>query len=450
MARFLGAIGRFFIGTGLVLLLFAGFQLYGTGIQEARAQDDLASEFEQILAESELAIGEDPTPTTEAPVETTPEQPTATDSDEPPAPTTTVERSLDLDEVARWFPETGTPVAQIEIPSIGVEKVVVEGVQVDDLKNGPGHYKSTPMPGQPGNAAIAGHRTTYGAPFHNIDKLVPGDEIRVLTAQGTHTYRVIPQPVQSWTDGYCAAFEEERTKALTAGIARGANEQGLIPLNLPDDFGSAAVDGVTYFDTSAQGPDSGAQTIDPTVPGHFIVNPSDTCVLDNYGDNRLTLTACHPKYTARQRIIVQAVLVTEAAEAPPIERPLDADDLLGADEDLTGEPSEVTDGSDDSGVDGDGDGDGDDSSAAEPEEVPDDDEVALDEAEVDLDAGLGWSFEFLRPSILWGLLALGIWLITRQVAKRWRPIPTHLIGLVPLLITMFIAFENIDSFLPAY
>ena len=57
-----------------------------------------------------------------------------------------------------------------------------------DLKKGPGHYPESPLPGQEGNAAIAGHRTTYGAPFNRIDELEPGDEIHVETIQGSFTY----------------------------------------------------------------------------------------------------------------------------------------------------------------------------------------------------------------------------------------------------------------------
>ena len=58
-----------------------------------------------------------------------------------------------------------------------MEKAVVQGVGVEDLKKGPGHYPNTPMPGQEGNAAIAGHRTTYGAPFYNLDELKADDKI---------------------------------------------------------------------------------------------------------------------------------------------------------------------------------------------------------------------------------------------------------------------------------
>ena len=67
---------------------------------------------------------------------------------------------------------------------------MVEGVGEDQLANGPGHYAATPLPGEFGNAAIAAHRTTHGAPFFDLDKLVPGDEIVVTTYAGRFVYRV--------------------------------------------------------------------------------------------------------------------------------------------------------------------------------------------------------------------------------------------------------------------
>src|SRR5207253_1324674 len=70
------------------------------------------------------------------------------------------------------------------------DKAVVEGVGTEDLKKGPGHYPQTPMPGQKGNAAIAGHRTTYGHPFYDLDSLKPGDDVLVSTKQGKFRYQV--------------------------------------------------------------------------------------------------------------------------------------------------------------------------------------------------------------------------------------------------------------------
>lgn len=73
---------------------------------------------------------------------------------------------------------------------------VVEGVRVDDLQRGPGHYPGSELPGQPGNFAVAGHRSTYDAPFYNLDQLVAGDEVRVTDRAGERfTYRVVEQRI---------------------------------------------------------------------------------------------------------------------------------------------------------------------------------------------------------------------------------------------------------------
>ena len=82
----------------------------------------------------------------------------------------------------------------IQIPKIGVNWAFVEGVQLSDLAMGPGHYPGTPLPGQIGNAAIAGHRTTHGAPFFRVNELAPGDKINIQTLAGKYTYVVYKQP----------------------------------------------------------------------------------------------------------------------------------------------------------------------------------------------------------------------------------------------------------------
>ena len=87
-------------------------------------------------------------------------------------------------------PQEGDPVAKIEIPRIGVDWIVVEGVDVADLRKGPGHYPGTALPGVRGNVAIAGHRTTYGAPFQDVNELEPGDEIILTSVTGRYVYRV--------------------------------------------------------------------------------------------------------------------------------------------------------------------------------------------------------------------------------------------------------------------
>ncbi len=81
-------------------------------------------------------------------------------------------------------------VALIVIPSIGLEAYVVEGTGGSALARGPGHYPHTPLPGEAGNAVIAGHRTMYGHPFHDLDRLQPGDRILTITSNRSATYRV--------------------------------------------------------------------------------------------------------------------------------------------------------------------------------------------------------------------------------------------------------------------
>ena len=136
--------------------------------------------------------------------------------------------------------EEGVPIAEFRIPDIDLDAVVFEGVTPETLRNGPGHMPWTPIPGQPGNAVISGHRTTYGAPFYDLDLLEPGDEIEVDTAIGTHVY---------------------------------------------------------------------------TVRETVIVTPTDVWVTDPRPGAWLTLTTCHPKLSARERLIVFA----ELTEGPNLE-----------------------------------------------------------------------------------------------------------------------------------
>ncbi|CAN5179200.1 class E sortase [soil metagenome] len=152
--RLVGGLGRVLIAAGVVVLLFVVYQLWGTGLREAQAQTGLTETFAETLAAPPIP------PSVEGPADA-------------PLP-----------------PPAGEAVAILSIPKIEVEKAVVEGVGVGDLQKGPGHYPGTPMPGQPGNAAIAGHRTTYGAPFFSLDELEMGDEILVRTLQGEFRYEV--------------------------------------------------------------------------------------------------------------------------------------------------------------------------------------------------------------------------------------------------------------------
>jgi len=174
MRQILGAIGRVLVTVGILLLLFVAYQLWGTGIYEARAQGQLEDQFHQQQRQHARTT----TTTTTTPSSTT------TTSTTPP--TTTV--------APVQLPANGDAVAHISISKIGLDAYVVEGVDVADLRKGPGHYPGTPLPGQEGNAAIAGHRTTYGAPFGDLDQLAPGDEMDLETVQGTFRYRVDHDP----------------------------------------------------------------------------------------------------------------------------------------------------------------------------------------------------------------------------------------------------------------
>lgn len=84
----------------------------------------------------------------------------------------------------------GDPIGRIEAPTVGIRFAVVEGDGADELTKGPGHYPGTAFPGQGRTVAIAGHRTTYLAPFRNLDDLRPGDPITMTMPYGIVTYRV--------------------------------------------------------------------------------------------------------------------------------------------------------------------------------------------------------------------------------------------------------------------
>ncbi|MCB1271621.1 MAG: sortase, partial [Microthrixaceae bacterium] len=199
----------------------------------------------------------------------------------------------------------------------------------------PGHYIGTPFPGQPGNVGIAGHRTTYGAPFNRIDELVPGDDIILSTSQGTFDYSVIAAP--------------------------GSTNQAW-----------------------------------------YTVSPGQVEVLDDFGDNRVTLTACHPKYSAKQRIVVHAVLQEPPAEpSPPPADPAVADE-------------------------------------------------ARESVAQDFDEGLGTTPEELPISLAYGgvaaLVALGAWLLARNIKQWWA---VWLVAAPVILVLVWNGYVHMDRYLPA-
>lgn len=171
----------------------------------------------------------------------------------PPAPsststsgsTTTTLAPLPTPEPPPADPYADVPIVElgaIQIPKIGLDHAIYEGITLTVINEGPGHWPGTAMPGERGNTVFPGHRTTYSRPFHDLDKLVPGDEVIFTTAAGTFVYHV-------------------------------------------------------------------RETL--------IVAPTDLWIVDQNEGSSVTLFACHPKGSARQRIVVQGDLVASYPNEAP-------------------------------------------------------------------------------------------------------------------------------------
>ncbi len=125
--------------------------------------------------------------------------------------------------------DEGDSLTRLMIPSLDVDVVVVEGTTLSALRAGAGHYRDTPLPCEAGNVAIAGHRTTYGRPFHNIDRLKPGDTIILETPVGTCTYSVKKDPfIVEPTDFSVLDATPNGTLTLTTCHPKNSDAQRLI------------------------------------------------------------------------------------------------------------------------------------------------------------------------------------------------------------------------------
>ena len=123
----------------------------------------------------------------------------------------------------------GESLTRLKIPSLGVDTVVVEGTTLSALRAGAGHYVDTPLPCEPGNVAIAGHRTTYGRPFHNLDRMKPGDEIILETPVGSCTYVLSKAPfVVEPTDFSVVSASPNGMLTLTTCHPKNSDRQRLI------------------------------------------------------------------------------------------------------------------------------------------------------------------------------------------------------------------------------
>jgi sortase A len=206
--------GELLVTAGVVILLFIAYELWWTGITTRHDQTKLIAGLQQQWAHPPRA-----------------------------------------NEKAPAVPPFGSGLAILFIPRLGshYKFAIVQGTSTADLIKGPGHYPGTALPGQVGNFAVAGHRTTYLHPFYDIDRLKPGDAIVVETRSSWFTYRVQNIP-------HTRATYQEIVSPSDLAVAYPVPDQP-----------------------------------DPTrVPVQRV----------------LTFTSCNPRYSAAQRIVVHALLAS--------------------------------------------------------------------------------------------------------------------------------------------
>ena len=188
--RGLRVAGLVFIAVALVIGGYVWWLLWDTGLTTRAAQNDLRPGFETALGTKDV--------------------------DEAPSADTVVK-------------VPGKAVAIIKIPKIDVNYVVVEGTDTDSLKKGPGHYSKTSYPWEDtGTTAIAGHRTTYGAPFWSLNELHEGDKIVLATEYGTFEYRMTHSKIIDPSDGSVLDATKNPTLVLTTCNPRFSAAERLI------------------------------------------------------------------------------------------------------------------------------------------------------------------------------------------------------------------------------
>ncbi len=211
-------VGLALVTAGLVVLLFVAYELVGTNLSEEHSQARLARDFNAAVASVALSTAPSTTTTTtSAPVPLGPApkdianrlgwQPTS------PRPRPSAHDPRSPTEALPVTPPGGA-LEHLVIPIIGVDRYVVQGVAEADLQEGPGHYPGTPLPGHSGNVAIAGHRTTFGAPFFRLNEVHSGDLVYLTDTLGTTwVYRVVSDFVVAPSD--VAVLDPTRTPELT-------------------------------------------------------------------------------------------------------------------------------------------------------------------------------------------------------------------------------------------
>lgn len=142
----------------------------------------------------------------------------------------------------------GAAVARLEIPSIELDLVVVEGVGEKSMAKGPGHYPGSAFPGQDGVIAIAAHRNGWGSPFLDLDRVRRGDVVTLIDQSGTHRYRITGSAVVNPTDAWVLRGDPSSSArarlALTTCTPKFTSRQRLVvwgDLLPPDSVTSVAV-----------------------------------------------------------------------------------------------------------------------------------------------------------------------------------------------------------------
>lgn len=159
-------LGEVLITLGVIVLLLAAYEVWGKAAVVASHQGDLDRQLEEMWANPDAALD----PTVAPPRDEAEEEPEDTAAPEP------------------LGPPPGHAIARLYIPKLGKHWVVVEGVELDDIRYAPGRYPSGAMPGEIGNFAVAGHRNP--ATFWDLDRMASGDTIVVETRDNWYIYRV--------------------------------------------------------------------------------------------------------------------------------------------------------------------------------------------------------------------------------------------------------------------
>lgn len=242
-------LGEVLLTVGAVVLAFAFYESYWTNVEAGRQQEAANEQLDELWqAEGGQQSGE--------------------------------ER---VNPRGRFTPELGEAFARMYIPSFGSDFhfAVIEGTNEEELLSGPGRYTTSQMPGEAGNFAVAGHRVGKGAPFNDLGNLRSCDAIVVETFASWNVYRVMPLSGDPTTRQQEAAgcFTDTQVQRMTDGDYAGVSGRHI------------------------------------TTPNHIeVINPVPGTTITEVGEGAealITLTTCHPQFSAAERMIVHGMLVEQ-------------------------------------------------------------------------------------------------------------------------------------------